>query len=540
MSNFGLDPFWRWLGSSPPEDLPGFRVRPVDGAPVGVPGLAGWQPPVTATAQPAPESAPFATEAASQPWWERSTGPNSVFEGGSESYWPWLRSPTDDVPGFRLNPDGSVRSDKQGADVRLMAGALAPVDVAPVGVAGLHRWQPPATGAAPFAPDDTPAGTEAAPPPWLERSTGPSNLLEGEPQPHWPWLRAPTDEIPGSRPKPEQSVQTGEPGGNVRLMAGALAPLEPQEQVNDVAGSNGMTSSDVVPTPPLGAPPSTASAASIALPAIASGAVDLAALAARAAPALAGAGSAAAGSLPFLFIPTNTQSETTDLRDGLRARVRPGQRSVEIERRVDNGLFGTGIMAKWETLPVEAWQQVGRDGSVNTVINHEQLNRALGLSAPAESKAAGTSAMAQPPKDGAPQQLPPTSTAPTADDATNTGNAPATLAPAKIDAKVLEEAKQRDPEEERVLACRAVRAMPGQTAPSGQYGGPGGIDTAVNIRVAPGFPRPRAAMDTIPTTCVIGTVTKGNWHSRTASKEPFLTRSSSTTEIRPEIRGRTS
>jgi hypothetical protein len=63
--------------------------------------------------------------------------------------------------------------------------------------------------------------------------------------------------------------------------------------------------------------------------------------------------------------------------------------------------------------------------------------------------------------------------------------------PAKIDARVLEEAKQRDPEEERLLACRAVREMPGQSAPSGQHGGPGGIDTAVNVRVAPGFPAPK-------------------------------------------------
>jgi len=287
-------------------------------------------------------------------------------------------------------------------------------------------------------------------------------------------------------------------------MAGALAPLEPQEQLNDVAGSNGMTSSDVVPTPPPGAPPSTISAASIALPAIAGGALDLAALAARAAPALAdavpaltGAGSAAAGSLPFLFIPTNTQSETTDLSDGLRARVRPGQRTVEIERRVNNGLFGFG--ARWETLPVEAQQVVGRDGSVKTVINHEQLKRALGRSAPVESKAACTSAMAQPPKDGEPQQLPPPGIAPTAD-ADNTGSAPAaqSLAPAKIDAKVLEEARQRDPEEERLLACRAVRATPGQPAPPGQYGGRGGIETAVGIRVAPGFPVPNGGYDYSP------------------------------------------
>jgi hypothetical protein len=503
MSNFGFDPFWRWLDSqSPPEDLPDFRVRPVDVTPMGVPGLAGWQPPVTATAQPAPESAPFATDAASQTWWERSTDSNGVFEGGSESYWPWLRAPIDDVPGFRLNPDGSVRSDKQGGDVRLMAGALAPVDVTQVGVPGLHRWQPPATGAAPFAPANALDGTESAPRPWWECSTGPSNVLEGEPQLHWPWLHAPTDEVSGFRLKPEESVQTGESGGNVRLMAGALAPLESQGQLNDVAGSNGTTSSDIVPTLPPGAPPSTISAASIALPAIGGGAVDLAALAARAAPALAdaipaltGAGSAAAGALPFLFIPTNTQSETTDLSDGLRARVRPGQRTVEIERRVEKGLFGTSFGAKWETLPVEAQQVVGSDGSVNTVINHEQLNRALGRSAPVESKA-GTSAMAQPPKDGEPQQQPPDGIAPAAD-ANNTGSAPAaqSLAPAKIDAKVLEEAKQRDPEEERLLACRAVRATPGQPAPPGQYGGRGGIDTAVGIRVAPGFPAPKGGYD---------------------------------------------
>lgn len=255
-----------------------------------------------------------------------------------------------------------------------------------------------------------------------------------------------------------------------------------------------------MPTPPPGTPPSTTSAASIALPAIGGGSVDLAALAARAAPALAGAGSAAAGSLPFLFIPTNTQSETTDLGDGLRARVRPGQRTVEIERRVNNGLFGTGIGAKWETLPVEAQQVVGSDGSVNTVINHEQLNRALGRSAPVESKTAGSSAMAQPPKDGKPLQLPPTGTAPTADDANNTGNAPATqsLTPAKIDAKVLEEAKQRDPEEERLLACRAVRAMPGQPVPPIHYDGRGGIETATGIRVAPSFPSTKGGYDYSP------------------------------------------
>jgi hypothetical protein len=475
MSNFGFDPFWRWLDSqSPPQDVPGFRVRPVDVAPVGELGLAGWQPPAT-FAQSAPESAPSFTEAASQAWWARPTGPNNLFEGRSEAIWPWLREPTDDVPGFRLNPDGSVQSDKQGGAVKLMARTFINRDVPPVDVPGLRSWQQPAAGTALFAPGNIQAGAEA-PLPWWDRPVGPGNVLEGEPQAHWLWLRAPTDEIAGFRAEPDESEQTGEPAGNVRLKAEALTPLEPQEQLKYIANSNGMTSSDVMSMPPPGAPPSAISATSIALPAIGSGAVDLAALAARVAPALAAGGSAAAGSLPFLLIPTNTQSETTDLGDGLRARVRPGQRSVEIERRVEKGLFGTSFGAKWETLPVEAHQVVGRDGSVSTVINHEQLNRALGRSAPVESKAVGTSAMAQPPKDGEPQQLPPTGIAPTADDANSAESAPATqsLAPAKIDAKVLEEAKQRDPEEERLLACRAVRAMPGQPAPSGLYSGPGG------------------------------------------------------------------
>jgi hypothetical protein len=405
MSNFGFDPLSPWLRfRPPPEDLPGFRVRSIDVASDGVPGLAGWQPTATATAQPAPDNAPPAAEAASYPWWERSTGPNTIFEGGSEPHWPWLRAPADEVPGFRLNPDGSVRTDDAAA--------------------------------------------------------------------------------------------------KVRLMAGAFTPLEPQEQLNDVAGSNGLTSSDVVPAPPAGAPLSTISAASIAVPASAGAAVDLAGLIARAAPAVAGAGSAAAGALPFLFIPTNTQSETTDLGDGLRARVRPGQRTVEIERRVHNGLLGTGIGAKWETLPVEAQQVVGRDGSANTVINHEQLNQALGRSAPVASSGAGASEMAPPPKDKTPEQPPPIGTPSSADgiNKPDTGNSSAAqpLTPSKIDAKVLEEAKQHDPEEERVLACRAVRALPGQPAPLGQHEGPRGIDTAAGIRVGPGFPAPKGGYDYSP------------------------------------------
>ena len=396
-----------------------------------------------------------------------------------DPFWRWMSSqpPLEELPGFQLRPG----------------------DTAPVGVPGLQNWQPPATGAAPFAPGETLAATEAGPPSWWEHPTG---RLEDEAHSQWPWLRAATDEVPGFRVRPDGSVRASEQGGNVRLVAGALAPIEPQEQLTDVAGSNAMTSSDVAPPLPPSAPPSPFFAASLAPAASAGEVVDLAALGARAAallartaPFVAGAGSAGLAALPSLVFPTNTQSETTDLSDGLRARVRPGQRSVEIERRVDNGLFGTGMLAKWETLPVEAWQHVGTDGTANTVINHEQLNRVLGRSAPAQSKDDGTSAMAHSPKDGEPQQLPPSGVGSAANEASKlgAGSSPATqsLAPSRIDTKVLEEAKQRDPEEERLLACRAVRAMPGQPAPSVHYRGPGAIDTAVGVRVAPGFPAPK-------------------------------------------------
>src|SRR6266498_3661325 len=132
MSNFGFDPFWRWLGpQSPPEDLPGFRVRPVDVAPVDVPGLYNWQPPATGAARLASDDALLGTETASPPWWEHPIGP-SVLGGESQSHWPWLRTQSDEVPSFRPKSDSSERTYEPGGDVRLMAGALAPVDVAPV------------------------------------------------------------------------------------------------------------------------------------------------------------------------------------------------------------------------------------------------------------------------------------------------------------------------------------------------------------------------------------------------------------------------
>ena len=366
---------------------------------------------------------------------------------------------------------------------------------------GLSTWRPPAGGPQPVSEGALPAA-EAEPPPWWERPTGTRNIAGGEPQPAWPWLGAPTDEVPGFRLNPDGSVPTSEPSGGVRLMSGALAAVGPQDQPYDVAGI-GATSPDVPPLPTPGAPTSPALATSVALPASAGGSAELAALAARAGPAMAGLGSAAAAALPLLFIPTNTQSETTGIGDGLRARVRPGQRTVEIERRVDNGLFGSGIGATWKALPVDAELVVDRDGRPSTVIDHRQLNRALGRDVPAESMDAGGSAMALPPKGGAPGS-PPAANDPTADrpDGPVSEVPPVLPSAARAAATAREGARAKpresDEEEERVLACRAVRATPGQPTISGQYNRGDAIDTAVGVPVPPGFPMPKGGYDYAP------------------------------------------
>lgn len=104
-----------------------------------------------------------------------------------------------------------------------------------------------------------------------------------------------------------------------------------------------------------------------------------------AAPAIGRLGAAAAAgaaaplfSLPFMFIPTNHQGETVDLGDGLRARFPTGQRKVEIERRVDTGLFGTDFGAKWQTVPVDAVVETEEDGVPRAIIDHRQLMDAVG------------------------------------------------------------------------------------------------------------------------------------------------------------------
>ncbi len=53
-----------------------------------------------------------------------------------------------------------------------------------------------------------------------------------------------------------------------------------------------------------------------------------------------------------MVIPDNFQGETVDVDDGVRITLPPGQRYVYAERRVDGGLLGSGIGARWEKLPI--------------------------------------------------------------------------------------------------------------------------------------------------------------------------------------------
>ena len=105
----------------------------------------------------------------------------------------------------------------------------------------------------------------------------------------------------------------------------------------------------------------------------------------RAAPAIAASAVAAAPaallSIPLMLYPMNSQGDTVALTDGLRMRRPPGQRYVDIERRVDTGLFGTGVMAKWERVPVDAEYGTASDGRQTLLVDPNELKSAIGAEA---------------------------------------------------------------------------------------------------------------------------------------------------------------
>lgn len=283
--------------------------------------------------------------------------------------------------------------------------------------------------------------------------------------------------------------------------------------------STGTTSSDSLRPVAAGVMAATANAATAGAPGsqvVGEALSKVAGLAGRAAPAAAGAASAAVGALPFLLIPTNTQSETIDLGDGVRARVRPGQHTVEVERRVGTGLFGTGIGVSWERLPVDAEIRVGKDGAATLAIDQGQLHQAL---SPTGDRDAITSEMARRPdkhKDGASQPPagighnsgeesdpnndgspdPKNNKAP---DPNNRGKLPIWEHVLASTYKILRSGRQaKSVDEERIDTCRKVMKAAGQPAPEGQYPGPDGRDTKAGVRIGPDVRNPAAGLDHYP------------------------------------------
>lgn len=70
-----------------------------------------------------------------------------------------------------------------------------------------------------------------------------------------------------------------------------------------------------------------------------------------------------------------------DLDDDLRAQVAPGQRYVRIERKVDDGLFGSGLGTTWERLPVEATFGADEQHRPTLFVDPNQLRAAIGSEA---------------------------------------------------------------------------------------------------------------------------------------------------------------
>jgi SMI1 / KNR4 family (SUKH-1) len=122
--------------------------------------------------------------------------------------------------------------------------------------------------------------------------------------------------------------------------------------------------------------------------------------AAEALASIAGPATLAAG----LLIPSNSQPDSLSLGDGLRASSFGDVDSATIERRVGDGLFGTGIGARWEDLHVRARFGRPTNGHRTLFVDPDGLERAIGkeaaqrvLTTPGVAAAPQTPPQASPP-----------------------------------------------------------------------------------------------------------------------------------------------
>ncbi len=533
MVNTQFDNLWPWLRIEPEEDSPGFRVaddaNPIPGDTSF--GLSNWQPPKSFQRPPwltigpqdgpldegvgithsMPASAPFGLSNWRPPDSERRPAKDDA--GGSLGLSNW--QPPNSIEqqpsfGFRMKPDGSI-DEARTSNFNQFESRLPTFGVDP--------------------PQDMEQRLRSQP--WWSEASRHGKGYNGASRPYWPWLRAePGHEWPAPDGEADASTQeTATPTFNPLSFA---APPSVRQPAGENAASgvvvplSGETTSlgDLRPAA-AGVMAATANAATAggapASQLVGEALSKVAGFAGRVAPAAAGAGSAAVGALPFLLIPTNTQSEIIDLEDGVRARVNPGQRTVEIERRVGTGLFGTGIGARWERLPVDAEVRVGKDGAATLVVDHGQLRQAL---SPTGDRDAVTSEMARRPDKGkgdsepAPGighnsgEVPDSKNARAADpkndrapdpknDKTpdpNDGSKPSIWDHVLASTfKILRNGRQaKSIDEERIDTCRKVMKDIGQPAPDGQYRGPDGRDTAAGVRLGPDMRDPTSGLGHYP------------------------------------------
>jgi hypothetical protein len=418
----------------------------------------------------------------------------------------WVEA-EDEPTGFPAAPGGSIASaptrsaNAFGADWR-------PQDFDRAGLFGGNQF-------APFMGQPSEASETQ---PWWSRLPVQSEGSDDHPASRWSWLRAePEDEPPGFRLNPDGSINQSEPYGNVRLMAGAY---DPSVRDATAAANNGTESPiEVPPSPADGSQQSPVvggtTATAVSVPAwgtagsqtIRTALAELATLLGRGAAALPRI-SPASLALSFL-VPTNTPSESIDLGNGLRARIRPGQRTVEIERQADNGPFGSSFGARWETLPINAELSVGADGAPSVLIDRRQLEHAVGPEAAVQALDAIGSAMARPPKKRKEDEAQPSGTEikpgqppnPSGGGKPPLGPGPFTTA-AEVASQVAEHANnpRSDDQEQAELieGWRQILKARGENAPDGQYRGEGGYMTALGVRMPPDVGDPAAGREAYP------------------------------------------
>jgi hypothetical protein len=113
----------------------------------------------------------------------------------------------------------------------------------------------------------------------------------------------------------------------------------------------------------------------------------------RVAPVAAGVAAAA----PIILLPGNSGAELHPMGENLRVRTAPGQRSATVQRRVNDGLFGPDIDAKWIDLPVGAeWAYDEQTRRHYIAIDRRGLEQAIGRAAADAALGSGI-AMARPP-----------------------------------------------------------------------------------------------------------------------------------------------